>query len=85
MLTVYLTLAMALLLSLAPILVSRSVKLTSKSVPHLAFFALSGFAFLLFEVGVIQIFSIFVGGPTYSLAVVLVSGFGWLFCWLLHS
>ncbi len=73
MLAVYLTLALALILSLAPVLVSRSVKVSKSSIPHLFFFALSGFAFLLFEVAVIQLFSIFVGGPTYSLAVVLVA------------
>jgi hypothetical protein len=37
------------------------------------YFALCGFAFMIFETGLIQIFGIFVGGPTYSLAFVLVS------------
>jgi hypothetical protein len=36
-------------------------------------FALAGFAFLLSEAAVIQMFSVFVGGPVYALAVVLVS------------
>ncbi len=37
------------------------------------FFALSGFAFLLFELAIMQIFGIFVGGPFYTMAIVLVS------------
>lgn len=37
------------------------------------FFALYGFAFLLFELCMIQQFSILVGGPVYSMAVTLVS------------
>lgn len=40
---------------------------------HALFFALCGFAFLLFEVAIVQLFSVFVGGPVYAMAVVLVS------------
>lgn len=43
---------------------------------HAAFFALCGFAFLLFEAAIIQMLSVFVGGPAYALAVVLVSVLG---------
>jgi len=76
MLTVYITLALALILSFAPLIKLRSNKLTSDVGANLAFFAISGFAFLLFEVTIIQLFSIFVGGPVYSLAVVLVAVLG---------
>jgi hypothetical protein len=38
-----------------------------------AYFSISGFAFLLFETAIIQLFSVFVGGPMYSLSVVLVA------------
>jgi spermidine synthase len=50
--------------------------LTKSMLHHAAFFALSGFAFLLFEAAIIQMLSVFVGGPTYSLAVVLVCVLG---------
>lgn len=72
-LSVYITLGLALLLVFAPLLKTRSKASSKEIAVNLAFFALSGFAFLLFEVAIIQLFSIFVGGPTYSLAVVLVS------------
>jgi SAM-dependent methyltransferase len=46
----------------------------SKQMRHYAWcFTLAGFAFLLSELTVIQLFSVFVGGPIYSLAVVLVA------------
>jgi hypothetical protein len=38
-----------------------------------AYFAISGFAFLLYETTIIQMLTVFVGGPTYALAVVLVA------------
>ena len=76
MLTVYITLALALILSFAPLTKLASKKLTGDIAANLAFFAISGFAFLLFEVTIIQLFSIFVGGPVYSLAVVLVAVLG---------
>lgn len=76
MLTVYITLLLALFLSFAPLTRLRSNKLTADVGANLAFFAISGFAFLLFEVTIIQLFSIFVGGPVYSLAVVLVAVLG---------
>lgn len=37
------------------------------------YFAVCGFAFLLYETTIIQVFSVMVGGPMYSLTVVLVS------------
>jgi hypothetical protein len=40
------------------------------------FFALSGFAFLLFETSLMQVLNIFVGGPLYSMAVTLVAVLG---------
>lgn len=76
LLAVYIALLLALLLSFAPLLKLRSHKLTAEGAANLAFFAISGFSFLLFEVTIIQLFSIFVGGPTYSLAVVLVAVLG---------
>lgn len=48
-------------------------QLSLRTVSYAVFFALSGFAFLFFEVSTVQLFTVFVGGPTYSLAVVLVS------------
>ena len=50
--------------------------LTRNLLQHAVFFALCGFAFLLFEASIIQMLSVFVGGPAYSLAVVLVSVLG---------
>jgi spermidine synthase len=47
--------------------------LTRSMLQHAVFFALCGYAFLLFEAAIIQKLSVFVGGPAYSLAVVLVS------------
>lgn len=75
-LAVYITLAFALILAFLPILKLRFKAVTKTIVADLAFFATSGFAFLLFEVAIIQLCSIFVGGPTYSLAVVLVAVLG---------
>jgi hypothetical protein len=39
---------------------------------YASFFALSGFAFLMFEAAIIQTLTVVVGGPTYSLVIVLV-------------
>lgn len=50
--------------------------MTRSMLQHAAFFALCGFAFLLFEAAIIQMLSVFVGGPAFSLAVVLVSVLG---------
>ncbi|MBX9669891.1 MAG: hypothetical protein K2X93_19860 [Candidatus Obscuribacterales bacterium] len=65
----------ALLLLLAPIKKMKG-RLTLRTAYHAFFFAVCGFAFLLFEVCIIQMFSVSVGGPMYSLAVVLVSVLG---------
>ncbi len=51
----------------------RARDLSLKALSYASFFALCGFAFLFFEVSIVQLFTVFVGGPTYSLAVVLVS------------
>lgn len=75
-LAVYITLVLALILAFLPIVKLRSKALSKTVMADLAFFATSGFAFLLFEVAIIQLCSIFVGGPTYSLAVVLVAVLG---------
>jgi hypothetical protein len=75
-LAVYITLAITLILSFAPIVKLGTKVISTTVVAELLFFATSGFAFLLFEVAVIQLCSIFVGGPTYSLAVVLVAVLG---------
>ncbi len=75
-LAVYITLALALILAFLPVIKLRSKALEKTVLADLAFFATSGFAFLLFEVAIIQLCSIFVGGPTYSLAVVLVAVLG---------
>lgn len=48
-------------------------EMTKNVVGQAFFFAMCGFAFLLFEVAVVQLFTVFVGGPAYALAVVLVS------------
>jgi hypothetical protein len=70
---VLVTLVCVVIMVLAPAVKLRR-QFKSPAVAYYAvFFALSGFAFLLFEVALLQLFSIFVGGPTYSLAVVLVA------------
>jgi len=63
----------ALILIILPIKKLGVKQMSTGKLAHAAFFAISGFAFLLFEVAIVQIFSIFVGGPTYALAVVLVA------------
>ncbi|MFA6209777.1 MAG: hypothetical protein WCT03_07070 [Candidatus Obscuribacterales bacterium] len=72
-LAVYVAVAFVLVLIFAPLLKTRPLNFSSKLGSSLGFFASCGFAFLLFEVSIIQLFSVFVGGPVYSLAVVLVS------------
>lgn len=76
MVVVYATALFALLLAGAPLLKLRKSKISANTFYHGAYFALCGFAFLLFEVSIVQLFSVFVGGPTYALAVVLVSVLG---------
>lgn len=68
-----------------PKLLKQGSELANSYLPCTIFFALCGFAFLLFEVSIIALFSIPVGGPLYALAVVLVSvlagyGTGSLIC-----
>ncbi|MBS1997287.1 MAG: hypothetical protein JSS86_13295 [Cyanobacteria bacterium SZAS LIN-2] len=70
---IYATLIGALLLVFAPLLRPDNRKLGLQILPFTIFFAICGFAFLLYETTTIQLFSIFVGGPTYALSVVLVS------------
>jgi spermidine synthase len=68
--------AAAIALTVVPLRRLRRRGVTRGMLEHAAFFALSGFAFLLFEAAIIQLLSVFVGGPTYSLAVVLVCVLG---------
>jgi len=70
---IYATLFGALLLVFAPLLRPDNRKVGLQTLPFTVFFAICGFAFLLYETTTIQLFSIFVGGPTYALSVVLVS------------
>jgi hypothetical protein len=70
---IYATLFFALILVFGPLLRLDNRKLAGQILPFTVFFAICGFAFLLFETTTIQLFSIFVGGPTYALSVVLVS------------
>ncbi|PZM85216.1 MAG: hypothetical protein DKT66_03275 [Candidatus Melainabacteria bacterium] len=54
----------------------RKAGISAMSGPLLAravYFAFCGFAFLLYEVAIVQLFTVFVGGPAYALAVVLVA------------
>lgn len=53
--------------------VKKEGKLTAPVCYCATYFAVCGFAFLLYETAVIQLFSIFSGGPMYSLTVVLVA------------
>lgn len=83
-LAVYVAIAFVVILIFAPLVKTRPLRLSAPLFSSLLFFASCGFAFLLFEVSIIQLFSVFVGGPVYSLAVVLVSvlagySFGCLF------
>jgi spermidine synthase len=69
------TCAMSLFFLLLPMfyLKKQGITVTTPVVFFLLYFAFSGFAFLLYETAIIQMFSVFVGGPTYSLSVVLVA------------
>jgi len=67
------TLIGALFLVFVPLLRRENRLIARRIMPFTVFFALCGFAFLLYETTIIQLFTIFVGGPTYSLSVVLVS------------
>lgn len=65
--------AAALILVFLPFLKLGRRDITSSILDLAWYFALCGFAFMMFETGLIQMFGIFVGGPTYSLAFVLIS------------
>lgn len=67
------SLVWVLLLVFVPLLKVRKTERPIKLFSSAMFFALCGFAFLLFELSMIQQCSILVGGPVYSLAAVLVS------------
>jgi hypothetical protein len=73
MLAICVTFVFVLILSVVPLFKVRPIRMSVPLASALVFFAACGFAFLLFEVSIIQLFSIFVGGPMYALAVVLVS------------
>ncbi len=67
------SLVWVLLLVFVPLLKVAKTERPAKLLNSALFFALCGFAFLLFELSMIQQCSILVGGPVYSLAAVLVS------------
>lgn len=67
------SLLLVLLLVLVPLVKVSKKERPTKLLSSAMFFACCGFAFLLFELSMIQQFSILVGGPVYSLAAVLVS------------
>lgn len=56
-----------------PIMRLGKKQLTAPVIGTAVYFALSGFAFLLYETAIIQVFNIVAGGPMYSLMVVLVA------------
>jgi hypothetical protein len=63
----------ALILIFLPFVKLSRKELTKPILGLSWYFSLCGFAFMIFETGLIQAFGIFVGGPTYSLAFVLVA------------
>ncbi|MEE8307677.1 MAG: hypothetical protein V3R81_10460, partial [Gammaproteobacteria bacterium] len=63
----------ALVLIFLPLLRMQRRDVPRRSLVYAVFFAMTGFAFLLFQTTIIQLFTVFVGGPVYSLAVVLVA------------
>jgi predicted MFS family arabinose efflux permease len=70
------TLVFGLVSLFAPALNVATFKMTWPIFWCTIYFSLAGFAFLLYETVIIQLFGIFVGGPMYSLTVVLVSVLG---------
>ncbi len=64
------------ILLLLPLQKIKKGELSSKLFGYAGCFALAGFGFLLYETCIIQLFGVFVGGPVYSLCVVLVSVLG---------
>lgn len=67
------TFLLAALLFFLPLVRVTKEHLNTRVYLSALYFAITGFAFLLYETAIIQLFTIFVGGPFYSLAVVLVS------------
>jgi len=63
----------ASLLVILPIIKPDRRALASSFLGSAVMFALSGFAFLLFELAIMQKLTVFVGGPIYAMCVVLVS------------
>jgi spermidine synthase len=61
------------LLVAAPLLKIGRAQITRTVVWFALYFAVAGFAFLLYETSLIQMLHLFVGGPTYALTVVLVA------------
>ncbi len=55
------------------LLPAKSFSLEPAFFYYCVFFAITGFAFLLFEICVLQLFTIFVGGPLYTLSITLVA------------
>ncbi len=66
------TFIFGMLLLLVPVMTKRD-QLNSAMCVSVGYFATTGFSFMLYETAIIQLFSIFVGGPFYSLSVVLVA------------
>jgi hypothetical protein len=75
---IFSTVAISIYFLMLPMLYlkKRGITVTKPVLSFLTYFAMSGFAFLLYETSIIQMFSVFVGGPTYSLSVVLVAVLG---------
>ena len=65
--------AMAIILLVLPWLFDRRGRSARPAAPMVVYFAAIGFAFLLVEVSQLQRFSLYLGNPTASLAVVLLS------------
>jgi hypothetical protein len=66
----------SLFLFLLPLRRLNRVSISEPLLVYVGAFAMAGFAFLLFEVTIMQALSIFVGGPIYSMCAVLVSVLG---------
>ncbi len=67
------TVCIGLLVAIFPMFKIGRQSITPPVLWSAAYFSISGFAFLLFETAIIQLFSVFVGGPMYSLSLVLVA------------
>lgn len=73
MVAVLLIVLFSIVLIVLPMSKIKLKELSANIGGYALFFAICGFAFLFFEVSVVQLFTVFVGGPAYALAVVLVS------------